>query len=131
MKKVLTTMCTLVCTAASMSVLLSGCGSGSSSDTVTVTGEVPVAYVKRAASINMNPTTGADFRAGGDLLVKDKSSVSSEEHNITAGYTKGTGDVSDPEASYDGKKIVFSMNCPPQNDPLCTGHWNIWEYDMT
>ncbi|MEO8154851.1 MAG: hypothetical protein ABI605_17435 [Rhizobacter sp.] len=131
MKKVLTTMCTLVCTAASMSVLLSGCGSGSSSDTVSVTGEVPVAYVKRAASINMNPTTSADFKAGGDLLVKDKSSVSSEEFNVTAGYTKGKGDVSDPEASYDGKKIVFAMNCPQGNDPLCTGHWNIWEYDMT
>ncbi|HEX3139002.1 MAG TPA: hypothetical protein VHQ87_03050, partial [Rhizobacter sp.] len=109
--------------------MLSACGSGSSD--VTVTGDVPVAYAKRASSINMNPTTGADFKAGGDLIVRDKSSASADEYNVTAGYTQGAGDVSDPEVSYDGKKIVFAMNCPAAKNPKCTGHWNIWEYDMS
>jgi len=131
MKKVLTRMCLLACASAALGGMLSGCGSGSSSDNVTVQGETPVAYVKRAASINMNPTTGADFKAGGDLMIREKSSISATEHNITAAYTQGAGDVSDPEVSYDGKKIVFSMNCPTAKNALCTGHWNIWEYDMT
>ena len=34
------------------------------------------------------------------------------EHNVTAAFTQGNGDASDPEVSYDGKKIVFSMRCP-------------------
>ena len=43
----------------------------------------------------------------------------------------------DPRSRYDGKKIVFSMRCAASNTstidgvPACTGHWNIWEYDMT
>jgi hypothetical protein len=123
----------LSCAAAVFTLGLAGCGSGSSDDsnTVTVAGDVPIAYAKRSTAVGMNPTTAESFGAGGDLMVRDKSSNSATEHNITAGYTKNKGDVSDPEVSYDGKKIVFSMNCPPANDPLCTGHWNIWEYDMS
>lgn len=119
---------------AALAAVTAGCGSGSSSDpgsTVTVAGDVPITYAKRASTLGMNPTTAANFAPGGDLMIREKSSPSAIEHNVTAGYTKGAGDVSDPEVSYDGKKIVFSMNCPPANDPLCTGHWNIWEYDMT
>ncbi|MFG6489237.1 hypothetical protein ACG04R_21315 [Roseateles sp. BYS78W] len=119
-------------------LMLAGCGSGDSTtgatadkDTLTVQGDVPIAYVKRAASINLNPTTGVSFQPGGDLIIRDKSSASAAEINVTQAYTQGKGDVSDPEASYDGKKIVFSMNCPVANNTLCTGHWNIWEYDMT
>lgn len=120
-----------------LGLMLAGCGSGDSTsaagdpDTLTVQGDVPIAYVKRAVAINLNPTTGVSFQPGGDLLIREKSSASAAEINVTQAYTKGKGDVSDPEASYDGKKIVFSMNCPVANDPLCTGHWNIWEYDMT
>jgi len=128
MKKVLTRMCALACVSVAASVVLVGCGSG---DSVTVQGDTPVAYVKRSSALNLNPTTGADFKAGGDLIIREKSSVSADEINVTKGYTQGKGDVSDPEVSYDGKKIVFSMNCPTANNALCTGHWNIWEYDMT
>ncbi len=123
--------------AALLSLVLTGCDGGDKSeasgdkDTLTVQGDVPIAYVKRAVSISLNPTDGANFQPGGDLIIRQKSSASAAEINVTQAYTKGTGDVSDPEASYDGKKIVFSMNCPVANDPLCTGHWNIWEYDMT
>ena len=116
------------------------CGSdegASSSSTVTVTGDVPIAYAKRSNTINANPTNGAPNAPGGDLMVRERSSVSAIEHNITASFTQGTGDASNPDVSYDGKKIIFSMRCPASNTSkidgvtACTGRWNIWEYDMT
>ena len=125
--------------AAVLTLTIAACGSGSASDsnTVTVAGDVPLAYVKRLNTLGMNPTDGANFAAGGDLMIREKSSPSAPEHNITARFTQGAGDASDPEVSYDGKKIVFAMRCPTANTstidaaPACTGHWNIWEYDMT
>ena len=118
---------------------IAGC-SGSSTDsesTLTVEGNVPIAYAKRSTSLNINPTNGAPFAAGGDLMIREKSSPSAPEYNVTAAITQGKGDVSDPEVSYDGKKIVFAMRCPASNTssvggvPACTGRWNIWEYDMS
>jgi hypothetical protein len=96
---------------------------------------VAIAYAKRVNSLSMNPTDGAPFAAGGDLIIREKSSPSAAEHNVTANYTRGNGDVSDPEVSYDGKKVVFAMNCPPSNNAAigsaaCTGRWNIWEYTL-
>lgn len=141
MKEVLTRKHALACIAVCASVVLAGCGSGSSStdsgDTVTVNGDVPVAYVKRSTTLSMNPTDGAPFAAGGDLMIREKSSASAQEHNITGHITQGRGDASDPEVSYDGKKIVFALRCPTSNTSqidgvaACTGRWNIWEYDMT
>jgi hypothetical protein len=118
--------------------LLAACsGGGSSDDTVTVNGDVPLAYAKRSTAVGMNPTDGANFAAGGDLMVREKSSASAAEHNVTASITQGNGDVSDPEVSYDGKKVLFSLRCPTSNTSqingaaACTGRWNIWEYDTT
>ena len=118
---------------------LSACGGGSKSEsnTVTVQGDVPIAYAKRVNTIGLNPTNGAPSADGGDLMIREKSSPSAPEHNITAQFTLGKGDASTPEVSWDGKKILFSMRCPTSNPitvggvAACTGHWNIWEYDMT
>ena len=129
----------LGCAATVIALGLTGCGSGdtSSSGTVTVSGDVPVAYVMRNNAITMNPTNGAPSAPGGDLMIREKSSASAPEHNITAQFTQGKGDASDPEVSYDGKKIIFSMKCPATNTstingvPACTDRWNIWEYDMS
>jgi hypothetical protein len=120
-------------------LVLAGCsgGSTSSSSTVTVAGDVPIAYAMRVDTIGANPTNGAPTAPGGDIFVREKSSPSAVEHNITAQFTQGKGDASGPETSYDGKKIVFSMRCPTSNtskigdQPACTGRWNVWEYDMT
>jgi mono/diheme cytochrome c family protein len=119
-------------------LVVAGCGSGSSTDnTVTVNGDVPIAYAKRAVTLNLNPTDGTPSAPGGDLIIREKSSASAREINVTAAITQGVGDVSDPEVSYDGKKIVFSMRCPTSSAavidgaPACTGKWNIWEYDTT
>ncbi len=138
----LTRMSALSCAAALLglaTLTLAGCGSGSSSgsNSVTVQGDVPLAYVKRSTALGMNPTDGTPTADGGDLMIREKSSPSAPEHNITAAITQGKGDASDPEASYDAKKLVFSLRCPTTNtstingQPACTGKWNIWEYDMS
>lgn len=119
-----------------LAAVLAGCsGSSDSDNTVAVNGDVAIAYAKRVNTLGMNPTDGAPFAAGGDLIIREKSSPSAPEHNVTASYTRGNGDVSDPEVSYDGKKIVFAMNCPTSNNAAvgsaaCTGRWNIWEYTL-
>lgn len=123
---------------------LAGCSGSGSDSTVTVQGDVPLAYVKRSTAMSMNPTDGTPSAPGGDLMVREKSSPSAPEHNITASITQGVGDASDPEVSYDGKKLVFALTCPTANNATlsagtaaqvgaapCTGRWNIWEYDMT
>jgi hypothetical protein len=116
---------------------IAGCSGSSSSSTLTVAGDVPIAYARRVNTLGLNPTDGTPFAAGGDLMLREKSSASAIEHNLTAQFTQGNGDASDPEVSYDGKKIVFSMKCPTTNTstidgaPACTGMWNIWEYDTT
>jgi mono/diheme cytochrome c family protein len=129
-------------TSAALGAAMTGCGNGSSgsdsSSTVTVNGDVPIAYAMRVNTIGANPTNGAPTAPGGDLMIREKSSASAVEHNITAQYTQGKGDASSPDISYDGKKIIFSMRCPASNavttsdgQPACTGRWNIWEYDMS
>ena len=98
---------------------------------------MPLVYVKRADTLNLNPTDGAPFAAGGDLMLREKSSPSAPEHNLTQQFTQGKGDVSGPEVSYDAKKVVFAMRCPSSNTAkidgvaACTGRWNLWEYDMS
>jgi len=120
---------------ATMVAILAACGSGSSDSTVE--GDVPLAYTQRVNTMGMNPTNGAPYAQGGDLMIREKSSPSAPEHNITKDITQGHGDVSDPEVSFDGKKIVFALKCETSNTSMidgakaCTGRWNIWEYDMT
>jgi hypothetical protein len=127
-----------LCAVLALSAALTACSKNSGSDsTVTVQGDVAITYVKRSNTINANPTNGAPSSTGGDLMVKDKSSASATETNVTGSITQGNGDASDPEVSYDGKKIVFSLKCPTSNtstingQAACTGRWNIWEYDMS
>ncbi len=120
-----------------LSLAACGGGSKSASSTVTVQGDVAIAYAKRVNTIGLNPTNGAPTAPGGDLMIREKASPSAPEHNITAQFTLGKGDAETPEVSWDGKKILFSMRCPASNAvtvggaPACTGHWNVWEYDMT
>ena len=114
----------LFCSTA-ISILLSGCGSGGDSDSVTVEGNVAIAYVKRPNSTSGNPTDSIMSGQGGDLYVRDKSSPSASETNITNSQTGGRGDVSDPEVSYDGTRLLFAMRRPGDR------YWSIWEYDIS
>ena len=120
-------------------VSLGACSQGSNnSDSVTVEGNVALAYVKRPTSTLGNPTDSIMTGSGGDLYMRDKSSPSATETNVTGSLTQGAGDVSDPEVSFDGKKLLFAMRCAAQSasacrDPNNTGasdtRWRVWEYD--
>ena len=133
----------VACATATLILGLAGCGKDgeTSSDGVAVQGDVPLVYTKRSTALSINPTDGAPSAPGGDLMLREKSSASAPEHNLTARFTQGNGDASDPEVSYDAKKVVFSMRCPSSNTatidgqpggtPACTGRWNVWEYDMS
>jgi len=124
-----------------LSLVLVAC-SGSGTDPTTVNGNVPFAYVQRVNTIGLDPTSAAPYAPGGELFIQAVSSPSAPAaYNVTQSITQGVGDVADPEASYDGTKIVFAMNCPTSNTSTttdangnsvaaCTGHWNIWEYIM-
>ena len=109
-----------------LAALLPGCFSGDSSsgNGGLVRGDFSIAYVKRSVNAVGNPTDGAIFVAGGDLYIRDLSSPGSVEENVTSQYTNGQGDVSDPEVSYDGSKILFSMRLSRDDS------WNIWEYSL-
>lgn len=109
--------------AISFLAILSGCSAGTS-DSVTVDGDVAIAYVKRPTGSLGNPTDAIMFTAGGDLYMREKSSPSAAEINITGSQTNGLGDVSDPEVSYDGTKLLFSMRRATDSG------WRIWEYDI-
>ena len=99
-----------------------GC-TGKSSDSITVQGDVAIAYVKRPTSALGNPTDAVTTGQGGDLYIRDKSSPSGTETNITSSLTNGQGDVNHPDVSFDGMKIVFAMRRPAD------ANWGIWEYD--
>jgi hypothetical protein len=107
-------------------LFVAGCGGGeeTASSAVVVEGDFPVVFAKRQVSAVGNPTDGANFAAGGDLMMKDLSSPSAPLLNLTADWTQGEGDVSDPEVSFDGERVLFSMRGP--GNPT----WNIFELDL-
>ena len=113
-------MANLVCLLALLS--LSACGDDSES--LSVNDDVAIAYVKRPVSSIGNPTDAMRFTKGGNLFMRMAASPSAEEINITARVTNGNGDVSDPEVSFDGKRILFSMR------PSANKHWELWEYNI-
>src|SRR5258706_16098914 len=79
------------------------CTGGSSSDSVTVAGDVSISYVKRPASPLGNPTHAVVTGQGGDLYLRDKSSPSGSENNLTRSHTNGQGHVNPPPVSFYGK----------------------------
>lgn len=74
---------------------------------------------------------------GGSLWVRERAAPSAKEVNITdrlvgvdPQFPNAKYDVRDVSASYDGKRLLFSMRAPKTDvDPQPT--WNIWEYDRT
>jgi hypothetical protein len=108
-----------------MAVLTAGLAScsGTNTDSITLGGNVPIAYVKRPVQALGNPTDAVVTGQGGDLFIRDKSSPSGTETNITGSLTNGNGDVAHPNVSFDGTKIIFAMRRP------IDANWGIWEYD--
>ena len=80
---------------------LAGCGSGASagdSTTVTVAGDVPIAYAQRVNTMMINPTNGGPIAPGGDLMIRDKSSASAQRAQRHRPVHAGTGDVRTPRS---------------------------------
>ena len=102
---------------------LGSCGDNAREE-VVVEGALAIVFVQRGVGAVGNPTDGIIFQAGGDLMSMDLSSPSATMINLTEAYTLGAGDASDPEVSFDGERVLFSMRGP--NDPT----WNIFEYEM-
>lgn len=115
-----------------------GCGLNPPDDDA-ILDQVPMAYVVRpifdAGGTPQfgEPTNIASYSPGGQLLIRFNSTTKSITYRITRPLTLNDGDVSDPEASFDGKKVVFALRCGLAASSLCNGNntWNIWEYDMT
>ena len=84
--------------------------------------EVPIVFTKRANNAIGDPLDTVSFGAGGELMYKGLASAGTEPVVVTSNYTKGQGDVSDPEVHPDGHKIIFSMFGPGDTK------WNIWEW---
>ena len=111
--------------------------------------DFPIVYVKRKIDragenndrpINPNPRDVAVFNPGGQLIIRDFSASGSPETNISARIpqiaavdnVKTAGDISDPDVSYDGERIVFAAHegMYDGRDPDEQPTWNIWEYDI-
>jgi hypothetical protein len=100
--------------------------------------DLPIAYTKRTILVDEDgdPVTQdvrrpLTYRAGGDLFLKQRSSVSSAEKNITGDVTNGIGDVRDVESFYDGSKLVFSLRIDdPDDNGDNENTWVIYEYDI-
>ena len=114
-----------------------GIGSGQSADPGAV--DFPIAYVKRTIPMDDGELQQDDVRAvrdtlpDADLFFRDRASPSSVERNITDRVTGSDPyDIKDVDVSPDGKKIVFAMRGPldddqDEEDPPA---WAIWEYDI-
>src|SRR5258708_20462614 len=90
----------LACIAAALSIGLVACsGSNTDSSTVTVAGDIPVAYAMRANTVTLNPLTGGAFAPGGDLILREKSTPNAPPHHLTALFTPGVGVANDPSRS--------------------------------
>lgn len=109
-------------------MLMNGC-SFSDDESPAVAGQ-PFLYVKRSLGAIGNPIDSVTFNEGGDLYLRFLSTPSAEERNLTGHLTLGKGDVSDPEPSFDGEKIVFAMRCTSESSQQCLldATWNIWIY---
>ncbi|MFW2373410.1 MAG: hypothetical protein ACN4GM_09850 [Gammaproteobacteria bacterium] len=101
--------------------------------------DIPVAYTKRTSLYdddglpeNINIGDPLTFSSGGDLYIRDRSSASASERNITFSVTQGRGDVKDVSANFEGTKLVFSLRQedPNPNDNILP-KWDIYEYDIT
>jgi len=127
--------------------MLVSCGGGIGSDSNEATGadpgvlEAPIAYIKRPIPtdddeddpqpIQVDLRDVRQFTSGGDVYIRDNSSTLATERNITGEITGGMGDVKGLQASYDGKKLLFSLRLfdENENDDIVPS-WNIYEYDL-
>jgi hypothetical protein len=114
-------------------------GIGTGQDPDPVAPDFPIAYTKGPLfDEDMELQANSDLRdilrfaVGTDLYLRDRASPTAPERNITARFTEGTGDVMGVEISTDGRKVLFAMRGPVDEDLDLDDEdqpkWNIWEY---
>jgi Tol biopolymer transport system component len=113
-------------------------GSGQAADPGS--NDFPIAYVKRTIPadaggqlIQDDVRELRDTLPDADLFFRDRASPSSAERNITDRVTGSDPyDIKDVDVSPDGKKIVFAMRGPldEDQDEEDPPSWAIWEYDI-
>jgi hypothetical protein len=127
--------------AAAASVLLAACSSGGSVDvgsgqeTDPGTVDFPIAYVKRTIPMEQDDLRQQrDQVPDADLFMRSRASPSSAEINITGRITgDDLYDIKDVDVSQDGRRIVFAMRGPLEEDQdeRDPPSWDIWEYDIS
>ncbi len=116
-------------------------GSGQSNNSGTASGaDYPVFYVKRVtpdfSDANNTPDDNIQhlttYSTKADLWMRDRSSPSATERNITMRPDNELWDIKDVTTSHDGKKVAFAMRGPIANnqDDNEPPYWHIWEYDI-
>lgn len=96
------------------------CGSSPPDDILKKSGQPALVFVRENSQLNNRSGAMAsnadEFYPGSDLFILSPISPQGELTNLTAQYTHRNvsnpanfGAVADPEVSYDGKKILFSM----------------------
>ncbi len=115
-------------------------GVGTGQDPDPVAPDFPIAYTKgplfdedmEELQTNTDLRDILRFAVGTDLYLRDRASATAPERNITARFTEGTGDVMGVEISSDGRKVLFAMRGPVDEDLDLDDpdqpSWNIWEY---
>jgi len=129
-----------VCTVAACSGEGDGSvGVGTGQDPDPVAPDFPIAYTKGPLNnededlqVNTDLRDILRFAVGTDLYMRDRASPTAPERNVTLRFTEGMGDVSGVEISSDGKKVLFAMRGPVDEDLDLDDpdqpKWNIWEY---
>ena len=115
-----------------IALLLAACGTAPPDAILEKSGQSAIVFVKENSRENNNnnamKSNRDEFYAGSDLFLLTPIAPTGEVTNLTAQYTRegksnprDFGAAADPEISYDGKKILFSMKVSRQS------RWRLYE----
>jgi len=116
-------------------IIFAACGSNPPDDILGKAGQAGLIFVKEssAGSNNNNAmkSNRDEFHPGSDIFLLRPISPSGELKNLTEKYTRegeenenNWGHACDPEISFDGKKVLFSMKERRQS------RWHLYEMDV-
>ncbi|MCK6620501.1 MAG: hypothetical protein HUU32_14625 [Calditrichaceae bacterium] len=115
--------------------LLAACGTTPPDDVLQKSGQAAIVFVKENSrennSNNAMKSNRDEFYPGSDIFILSPIAPTGELTNLTAQYTRANindprnyGAAADPEVSYDGKKILFSMKVNRN------ARWRIYEMNI-
>lgn len=116
-------------------LIIVSCGTAPPDDVLQKSGQAAIVFVKENSRSNNNnnamKSNRDEFYPGSDIFLLSPISSTGELTNLTEQYTRANsndprnfGAAADPEVSYDGKKILFSMKVNRN------GRWRLYEMDV-